>query len=47
VVAGDRAGRAEPLVEGIEKPMAVAASSDGSVLVCDWAAGTVYRIAAA
>ena len=39
------AGEAEPLVKGIEKPMAVLTSSDGAVLVGDWAAGTIFRIA--
>jgi glucose/arabinose dehydrogenase len=32
------------LVTGIEHPLPVLASQDGSVLVGDWASGTVYRI---
>jgi hypothetical protein len=40
-VAGDVA----PLVTGIDQPMAVLASADGSLLAGDWGSGTIYRIA--
>jgi glucose/arabinose dehydrogenase len=37
----------EPFLTGIEKPVAVQLAPDGSLLVGDWATGTIYRIAKA
>ncbi len=40
-------GSVSPLLSGIHKPLAVALAADGSLLVGDWASGTIYRISAA
>ena len=37
----------EPLLTGLEQPVAVATSPDGDVFVGDWGTGTIYRIAPA
>jgi glucose/arabinose dehydrogenase len=38
-------GSVEPFLTGLHKPVPVAIAPDGALLVGDWAAGTVYRIA--
>jgi sugar lactone lactonase YvrE len=35
------------LLTGIHNPLAIALAPDSSLLVADWATGTIYRIAAA
>jgi glucose/arabinose dehydrogenase len=40
-------GSVTPLLTGIQNPLAVALAPDRSLLVGDWASGTIYRIAAA
>ncbi len=39
-------GSVSPLLRGIHNPLAVALAADRSLLVGDWASGTIYRIAA-
>lgn len=43
---GTYSGAAVPFITGMDKPMPVLASSSGSLLVGDWASGTIYQIAA-
>lgn len=40
-------GSVAPLLTGIRNPLAVALAPDRSLLVGDWATGTIYRIRAA
>jgi glucose/arabinose dehydrogenase len=40
-------GAVTPLLTGIRNPLAIALAPDSSLLVADWATGTIYRIAAA
>ncbi len=39
-------GRVTPFLTGIQNPLAIARGPDGSLLVGDWATGTIYRIEA-
>ena len=39
-------GLVRPLLTGIENPLAVTLAPDGSLLVGDWATGTIYRLTA-
>jgi len=40
-------GTVTPLLTGIKNPLAIAIAPDRSLLVGDWASGTIYRITAA
>ena len=40
-------GTASPFLTGIKNPVAVVVAPDGSILVGDWASGTIDRIAVA
>jgi glucose/arabinose dehydrogenase len=44
--SGDYKGSVTPFLTGIANPLAVALAPDGSLLVGDWATGTIYRISA-
>ena len=39
-------GKVAPFVSGIDRPVAVSLAPDGSVMLGDWATGTVNRVAA-
>jgi hypothetical protein len=38
-------GSVEPFLTGIRDPLAVAVAPDHTLLVSDWATGTIYRVA--
>jgi glucose/arabinose dehydrogenase len=38
-------GTVTPFLSGIRNPIALALAPDGSLLVGDWATGTIYRVA--
>jgi hypothetical protein len=44
---GSATGRATSFLTGLKSPVPVLAATDGSLVVGDWATGTVYRIATA
>ncbi len=44
--SGDYSTAVEPFVTGLDKPVPVITSPDGSVLIGDWGSGTIYAIAA-
>jgi glucose/arabinose dehydrogenase len=44
--ASGYAGSVTPLLTGVKNPLAVTLAPDGSLLVGDWASGTIYRLTA-